>query len=70
MLVAGLAGLGILHGPAFMVQPHIAAGRLVPLLEDWSAEQVPLSIVYSPNRHLSTRVRVFVDWMVELLRPA
>ena len=70
MLVAGLAGLGILHAPAFMVQPHIAAGQLVPVLADWSAERVPLSIVYAPNRHLSTRVRVFVDWMVELLRQA
>jgi LysR family transcriptional regulator for bpeEF and oprC len=68
MLVAGLAGLGILHAPAFMAQPHIASGLLVPVLRDWSAERTPVSIVYSPNRHLSTRVRVFVDWMVELLR--
>ncbi|HZV66001.1 MAG TPA: LysR substrate-binding domain-containing protein [Telluria sp.] len=70
MLVTGLAGLGILHGPAFMVQPHIGAGRLLPMLEDWSAERVPLSIVYAPNRHLGTPVRVFVDWRVDLLRPA
>lgn len=68
LLAAGLAGLGILHAPAFIAQPHIDAGRLLPLLEGWSAEAVPLSIVYSPNRHLSTRVRVFVDWMVDLFR--
>lgn len=66
LLAAGLAGLGILHAPAFIAQPHIDAGRLVATLEEWSTDVVPISIVYSPNRHLSTRVRVFVDWMVEL----
>jgi DNA-binding transcriptional LysR family regulator len=68
LLAAGLAGLGILHIPAFIVQPHIDAGTLVPTLEKWSADAVPISIVYSSNRHLSTRVRTFVDWMVELFR--
>ena len=68
LLAAGLAGLGIMHGPAFVVQPHIAAGRLVPLLQDWTGEVNPVSIVYAPNRHLSTRVRVFVDWMVQLFK--
>ncbi len=68
LLAAGLAGLGILHTPAFIVQPHIDAGRLVPTLEEWSADAVPISIVYSPNRHLSMRVRAFVDWMADLFR--
>ncbi|MFC7287282.1 LysR substrate-binding domain-containing protein [Herminiimonas glaciei] len=68
MLAAALAGLGIMHSPGFMVKPHIASGLLVPLLSDWKADSIPLSIVYAPNRHLSTRVRVFVDWMVELMR--
>jgi LysR family transcriptional regulator for bpeEF and oprC len=68
LLAAGLAGLGILHAPAFIVHPHIDAGRLVPTLEEWSADVVPITVVYSPNRHLSTRVRAFVDWMVELFR--
>ncbi|MFC3108357.1 LysR substrate-binding domain-containing protein [Undibacterium arcticum] len=66
LLAAALAGLGIMHAPSFMAQPHIDAGLLVPVLKEWSAELNPISIVYSPNRHLSTRVRVFVDWMVEL----
>jgi DNA-binding transcriptional LysR family regulator len=64
-LAAGLAGLGVLHTLRLVAQPHIDAGRLVPLLEDWSAEPSPISIVYAPNRHMSTRVRVFVDWMVQ-----
>ncbi|MFC7516040.1 LysR substrate-binding domain-containing protein [Herbaspirillum sp. GCM10030257] len=68
LLAAALAGLGIAHMPAFIVQSHIDAGRLIPVLVDWTADVIPISIVYSPNRHLSTRVRVFVDWMVELFR--
>lgn len=68
MLAAGLAGLGVMHCPAFIAEQHIAAGLLVPVLRDWKADHVPLSIVYAPNRHLSTRVRVFVDWMVELIQ--
>jgi DNA-binding transcriptional LysR family regulator len=66
LLAAGLAGLGVLHTLALIAQPHIAEGRLVPLLEEWTAEPVPISIIYSPTRHLSARVRVFVDWMVQL----
>ncbi|HEV7776511.1 MAG TPA: LysR family transcriptional regulator [Luteibacter sp.] len=65
-LVAALAGLGVLHTLAVFAQPYVEKGELVRLLGQWSAEPVPISIVYSPNRHLSTRVRAFVDWMAEL----
>lgn len=68
LLAAALAGLGIVHAPAFIAQAHIDEGNLVPILSEWSTDAIPISIVYSPNRHLSTRVRVFVDWMVELFR--
>lgn len=64
-LSAGLAGLGVIHTLRFMVQRHIDAGELIPVLEDWSARANPLSVVYMPNRHLSVRVRAFVDWLVE-----
>lgn len=66
LLAAGLAGLGVLHTLELIVRTHIDEGRLVPLLEEWSAEPVPISVIYSPNRHLSARVRVFVDWMFQL----
>jgi len=41
-------------------------GELDPVLADWSAEPVPLHVVYPPNRHLSAKLRVFVDWVAEL----
>ena len=49
-----------------MVQEDIAARRLVPLLTNWCSTPKPLHIVYPPNRHLSNKVRVFVDWLAEL----
>jgi DNA-binding transcriptional LysR family regulator len=64
-LAAGLAGLGVMHTLRFMAQPHLDAGTLVPVLTDWTAVPNPLSVVYMPNRHLSVRVRAFVDWLVE-----
>lgn len=65
-LAAGLAGHGILQLPTFMAREPIAEGRLVPLLLDWCTAPKPLHIVYPPNRHLSNKVRVFVDWLAEL----
>jgi DNA-binding transcriptional LysR family regulator len=68
LLAAGLAGLGVVNLLTAIAQPYIEEGKLIPLLTSWSAQPVPLSILYAPNRHLSTRVRVFVDWMVELFK--
>ncbi|MGY2373140.1 LysR substrate-binding domain-containing protein [Pseudomonas sp. SDO524_S393] len=50
----------------FMVETHLKSGALICVLEDWSLEPNPIYIVYSPNCHLSARVRVFVEWLVEL----
>lgn len=63
---AGLAGLGLLQVPTFMAQTHIGTGALVPVLCGWQSDPVPLYVVFPPNRHLSARLRVFVDWVAEL----
>ena len=65
-VAAGLAGLGILMVPLFMVEEHLASGALQPVLRDWTSDPVPLYVVYPPNRHLSTKLRIFVDWVAEL----
>lgn len=64
-VAAGLAGLGIIHTFAYTVQKHIESGALIPLLEEWRPAPYPFHVVYSPNRYLSHRVRVFIDWLVE-----
>jgi DNA-binding transcriptional LysR family regulator len=66
LLAAALAGMGVLQTLMFMAEPHFKSGALIQLLEDWSLEPNPIYIVYSPNRHLSARVRAFVEWLVEL----
>ena len=66
LLAAAMAGLGVLHCPAFITGPQVAAGMLQCVLTDWSAPPVPIHVVYPANRHLSARTRAFVAWMMEL----
>jgi DNA-binding transcriptional LysR family regulator len=65
-VTAGLAGLGVMQALTFLVQNHISSGALEPFMLDWCSGPVPVYIVYPPNRHLSNKLRVFVDWIVEL----
>ena len=65
-VTAALAGLGVLHTLTFLVQHHISSGALEPLFTGWCSESRPIHVVYPPNRHLSNKVRVFVDWVAEL----
>ena len=65
-LAAIVAGLGVGRAPSFLVQQRIGDGSLELVLPQWEATSVPIHVVYPPNRHLSAKVRVFVDWIVEL----
>ena len=67
-LAAGLAGLGVLWLPEYMARPHEASGELVRLFEDWTLDPMPLYLAYPPNRHVSAKARVFMDWVVALMR--
>ncbi|MBA1381693.1 LysR family transcriptional regulator [Pseudomonas brassicacearum] len=66
-LAAGLAGLGVLWLPTYMSRIYQAQGALVPLFEDWRLESMPMYVAYPPNRHISAKLRVFIDWVVELM---
>lgn len=66
-LAAGLAGMGVLWLPHYMADSHVARGELVSLFGDWRVESMPIYVVYPPNRHLSAKLRVFIDWVVELM---
>jgi DNA-binding transcriptional LysR family regulator len=67
-VAAVLAGLGIGQNPSFSVAPLLASGELVQVLPDWTRPALPIYVVYPPNRHLSAKVRAFVDWAVEAMR--
>jgi len=62
----GLEGLGLIQPARFMVLPHLRMGTLVEVLPEWRPRAMPVSAVYPHNRHLSPKVRVFVDWVAEL----
>jgi DNA-binding transcriptional LysR family regulator len=57
-------GVGVVFEPAFIVGPEIRAGRLVPLLQDFEPAPLPIYAVYPSRRHLSAKVRVFVDFLM------
>ena len=62
-----VAGLGIGQITSWQAQRHLASGTLVQLLPDWTQPLLPVYVVYPPNRHLSAKVRAFVDWAAELV---
>ncbi len=66
-VLSAVAGHGIGQLPDFMVSEELEKGTLVQVLDDWTTDTIPLYIVYPPNRHLSNKVRVFVDWLIRLL---
>ena len=65
-MAAALAGLGVSQMITFMAAPHLANGTLVQVLPEWAIPSIPIYVVYPPNRHLSAKVRSFVDWAADL----
>ncbi|MGX9773604.1 LysR family transcriptional regulator [Janthinobacterium aestuarii] len=66
-LAAGVAGLGVLWLPDYMARPHVDRGELLPLFKAWTVDPMPLYLAYPPNRHVSKKLRVFIDWVAELM---
>jgi DNA-binding transcriptional LysR family regulator len=58
-------GAGIVFEPAFIVGPEVRAGRLVPLLQDFEPLPVPIYALYPSRKHLSAKVRRFVEFLIE-----
>lgn len=66
LLACAIAGLGLIQTPrSAHVDRLIRARTLVPVLREWSCGSLPLFVLYPPTRHLSARVRAFVDWLVD-----
>ena len=66
---ACLAGLGLIQAPEVGVREHLARGALVEVLPRYRPEPMSLSLLYAHRRNLPKRVRVFMDWVAEILRP-
>ncbi|MEZ7845990.1 MAG: LysR family transcriptional regulator [Rhodospirillales bacterium] len=67
---AGLAGLGLFRAANFVVGSDFKEGRLIPVLEDYEMiNQVNIYAVYPHSKHLSPKVRAFVDLMIDAFTP-
>ncbi len=62
---AALDGLGILVQPTYIVYDDMVAGRLVPVLDDWDLPRLTVNLAYPSRKHLSAKVRTFIDFMAE-----
>ena len=62
---AALDGLGILVQPTYILYDDIVAGRLVPVLDDWELPRLTINLAYASRKHLSAKVRTFIDFMVD-----
>lgn len=66
---ACLAGLGLIQAPETGLRALVERGELVEVLPQWRAEPMPVHLLYPHRRQLPRRVRVFMDWLAEVLAP-
>ena len=66
---AVLGGLGVALLPTFIIGRDLQAGRLTAVLSDYVPSERHIHAVYLPNRHLPTKVRAFIDFLVERFSP-
>lgn len=64
---AALMGLGIAVLPEWLVAEDIANKRLVRVLSEWQAEDLPAHIVYPVERRLPLRVRMCIDFAISYM---
>lgn len=65
---AALGGLGVACLQSYQAEPHVAAGRLQIVLTEYEPPPSPIHIVHPAGRHLSAKVRLFLDHAAEALR--
>ncbi len=61
--VAAINGSGLVQLPSYMIGLDIQAGRLKPVLEKYEPKPLPINLVYAHRKHMSFKVRSFVDYM-------
>ena len=62
---AALDGLGILIQPTYILYDDIQSGHLVPVLDDWDLPRLTINLAYPSRKHLSAKVRTFIDFVAE-----
>jgi DNA-binding transcriptional LysR family regulator len=59
-----VGGGGLLQAYHFVARGHVQSGSLVEVLQSYAGRSRPFSILYPHNRHLSAKVRAFVDFLL------
>jgi DNA-binding transcriptional LysR family regulator len=69
LYAAAVAGVGIALLPAFRCMEALRTRRLERVLPDWSPPPTPVHVVYPTARHLSAKVKVFVEYVHKRMTP-
>jgi DNA-binding transcriptional LysR family regulator len=62
---AAVAGLGLLFQPSFAIREDLDAGRLEQVLPDWEMPPLTINVAYPSRKHMSAKVRTFIDFLAE-----
>lgn len=65
LAVLAREGIGIAYEPDFIVGDDVRAGRLVPILRNYTKAQGQINVVYASRRHLSAKVRAFAEFLAQ-----
>ncbi len=66
-LQCGLEGLGVIQLTEFLIRPYLQSGRLREVLRSLRAPPMAVSVVYPSRQHQPQAVRVFIEWLGELV---
>lgn len=66
---ACLAGFGIIQAPEVGMRGHVAAGRVVEILQTYLLPPLPVALLYTTRHHVPRRVQVFMQWLSQILQP-
>ncbi|MGE5650110.1 LysR family transcriptional regulator [Noviherbaspirillum sp. UKPF54] len=61
--LAALGGLGVMRQPLFLLAEELRSGRLVEVLREYRLPEIGIYAVYPSRKHLSAKVRSFVDFL-------
>ena len=67
-IASAVAGLGLIQVPAFDVRDLLKEGKLAEVMPHWRPAPLPVNALYPHRKHLSPRVRVFLEWVEALMK--
>lgn len=65
ILNSALSGFGIIQLPTYLTQKYINQQQLITLLDEYTVEPEPIRVIYPSKKHLSPRIRLFIDFLTD-----